>query len=139
MGFFSNLLKNSTFFESEYTDKSIMPVAQVMSAHANWKTRLNKYMEGTLGYNLDPEVLAQANDTELGRWILQTDATAMSEIKKGKLKQLHQANLELHQVASQIATLIHDGKRENILDEKEQFQKITKLIMYLLLDISKES
>jgi len=43
-----------------------MSLAEVMNAHANWKSRLNKFMDGTLGYSLDPEVLAQADDTELG-------------------------------------------------------------------------
>lgn len=139
MGFFSNLLKSSTFFESEYTDKSLMPVAQVMSAHANWKTRLNKFMDGTLGYKLDPEVLAQANDTELGRWILQADAMEMGATRKDLLKQLHQANLELHQLASRIAQIIHNGRGEDISGEKEKFQNIAKQITYLLMDISKEN
>lgn len=139
MGFFSNLLKSSTFFESEYTDKSLMPVAQVMSAHANWKTRLNKFMDGTLGYNLDPEVLAQANDTELGRWILQADAMEMGATRKDLLKQLHQVNLELHQVASRIAQTIQSGSGEDISAEKENFQNKAKQITYLLMDISKEN
>lgn len=137
MGFFSNLFKSSTFFESEFTDKTIMPLAQVVSAHVNWKTRLNKFMEGTLGYKLDPEMLMQANDTELGRWILQSDSIEMSAIKKDMLKQLHQANLELHQVASHIAQIIHDGRREDITGENEKFQSKAKEVMYLLLDINK--
>lgn len=138
MGFFSSLLKSSTFFESEYTDKSIMPVAQVMSAHANWKSRFNKFMEGTLGYNLDPEVLSQANDTELGRWIMQSDLLVVSDTKKEMLKQLHQVNLELHMLASHIAKLIHSGKKDEISDEKEKFQEMTREVMYLMMDISKE-
>jgi hypothetical protein len=139
MGLFSNQLKGSTFFEAEYTDKSFMSVAQVMSAHANWKSRLNKFMEGTLGYNLDPEVLAQANDTELGRWILQADSMEMSTTKKDLLKQLHQANLELHQLASHIARIIHGGRQEDISGENEKFQNKAKEITYLLMDISREN
>lgn len=138
MGLFSNLFKSSKFFESEYTDKSIMPLAQVISAHVNWKTRLNKFMDGTLGYNLDPEVLMQANDTEVGRWILQTDAMALHGAKKDLLKQLYQVNTEMHQVASHIARLIHDGKREDITGDREKFQDLAKQLMYLLLDVSKE-
>jgi len=139
MGFFSNLFKSSTFFESEYTDKTIMPLAQVVSAHVNWKTRLNKLMEGTLGYNLDPEMLKQANDTELGRWILQVDAIETSAIKKDLLKQLHQGNQELHQIASQIAHMIQNGRRDDIAGENEKFQSKAKEVMYLLLDINKEN
>jgi hypothetical protein len=139
MGFFSNIFKSSTFFESEYTDKSIMSLAQVVSAHVNWKSRLGKFMAGTLGYNLDPEVLMQANDTELGRWILQADSMVMSDSKKVMLKQLHQANLELHQVASRIAQFVHDGRQAEIPDENETFQAKAKEVMYLLLDINKEN
>jgi len=139
MGFFSNQLKSSTFFESEYTVKTIMPVAKVMSAHANWKTRLNKFMEGTLGYKLDPEVLLQANDTELGRWILQADTMEMGAAKKDLLTQLYQANLELHQLASRIARNIHGGRGEDITGEKEKFQNIAKQVTYLLLDMSLEN
>lgn len=136
---FSSLFKSSTFFESEYTDKTIMPLAQVVSAHVNWKSRLNKFIEGTLGYNLDPEVLVQANDTELGRWILQADAMVLSDTKKDMLRQLHQANLELHQVASHIAHFIRDGKRQDLTAANEKFQHIAKEVMYLLLDINKEN
>jgi len=139
MGFFSNQLKSSTFFESEYTVKTIMPVAKVMSAHANWKTRLNKFVEGTLGYKLDPEVLLQANDTELGRWILQADTMEMGAAKKDLLTQLYQANLELHQLASRIARNIHGGRGEDITGEKEKFQNIAKKVTYLLLDMSLEN
>lgn len=139
MGFFSNLFKSSTFFESEYTDKSIMPVAQVLGAHANWKSRLNRYMEGTLGYNLDPDVLAEANDTELGRWILQMDTQDMNAEKKVMLKQLHEANLDLHKYASEIARKIQAGKREDIAALNEQFQETAKQVMMLLLDISKKT
>lgn len=139
MGFFSNLFKSSTFFESEYTDKSMMPVAQVMGAHANWKSRLNKYMEGTLGYNLDPEVLAQANDTELGRWILQADSIETNAGKREILRQLHDANHELHQLASRIAQIILGGRREDIAPYNEKFQNVAKQVMLLLLDYSKEN
>lgn len=138
MGFFSNLFKKSTFFESEYTDKSLMSVAQVMGAHANWKSRLGKFIDGTLGYNLDPDVLAAADDTELGRWILQSDAMEMSDPRREMLKKLHEANQELHKVASQIARIIHDGRREDISSLNQRFQDIAKDMLMLLLDISKE-
>lgn len=138
MGLFSKQLKSSTFFESEYTDKSIMSVAQVMSAHANWKSRLNKFIEGTLGYKLDSEMLLQANDTELGRWILQADTMEMGVTKKELLTQLYQANHELHHVASRIAQIVQDGSREVIAAEKEKLQNIAKKITYLLMDVSLE-
>lgn len=138
MGFFSNLFKSSDFFESEFTDKTVMPLAQVVSAHVNWKSRMNKFMDGTLGYNLDPEVLMQANDTELGRWILQADVLMLSGIKKDMLKELHRANQELHQVASRIAHIVHNGKREEVSAENEKFQNMARDVMYLLLDIHKQ-
>jgi hypothetical protein len=138
MGFFSRLFESSSFFESEYTVKTIMPLAQVVSAHVNWKVRLNKLIDGTLGYKLDPEMLLQANDTELGRWILQADAAGFSDNHKNLLKQLHQANIDMHQVASRIATMVQDGKRENLETEIEKFKNISKELMYLLLDLGKE-
>jgi hypothetical protein len=138
MGFFSRLFESSTFFESEYTVKTIMPLAQVISAHVNWKVRLSRLIEGTLGYKLDPEMLLQANDTELGRWILQADAMGLSENNKITLKQLHQANLDMHQVASRIAMMVQEGKRENLEVENEKFKDISKTLMYLLLDLSKD-
>ena len=139
MGFFSNLFKTSTFFESEFTDKTAMPIGQVISAHVNWKARLNKFMDGTLGYSLDPEILLQANDTELGRWILQADAMDFSDVKKDMLKQLHQANIEMHQLASTIAQLVHANKREELADVNEKFKIVTKDLMHLLLDISNQN
>lgn len=139
MGFFSNLFKTSTFFESEYTDKTAMPLAQVISAHVNWKTRLNKFMEGTLGYSLDPEVLLQANDTELGRWILQADAMDFSDEKRDLLKQLHQSNIEMHQVASALAQLVQESRREEMVGLNEKFKVVTREIMHLLLDISNQN
>lgn len=96
MGFFSNLFKKSGFFSSEYTDKSMMLLTDVMNAHANWKARIHRFMAGTLGYSLDPEMVAQADDTELGRWILQSDAQEMRDSRRLLLDQLHTANVELH-------------------------------------------
>jgi hypothetical protein len=139
MGLFSNLFKSSTYFESEYTDKTVMPLAQVISAHVNWKSRLNKFMEGTLGYNLDPEILREANATELGRWILQADSMGLSDAKKDMLKQLHLINVELHQIASRIAQNVQEGRRDEISSENEKFKNISKELMYLLLDMSKHS
>lgn len=78
MSFFSDLFKKSSFFASEYTDKSMMSLLEVMNAHANWKSRFSQFMAGTLPYKLDPDMLAQADDTELGRWILQSDTLKMS-------------------------------------------------------------
>lgn len=138
MGFFSNLFKKSSFFASEYTDKSMMSLAEVMNAHANWKSRVEKFMEGTLGYGLDPEVLAQADDTELGRWILQADGLETSPARRNLLNQLHQANAELHRAASAIARHVQAGNRTDAAVAHEQFLSATKQVMMLLRELSKE-
>ena len=132
MGFFSNLFTKSTFFSSEFTDKSMMSLTEVMSAHANWKSRLGKFIDGTLGYSLDPDMLAEADDTELGRWILQSDELQISEEKRGVLKQLHQANVEMHGVASAIATLVHAGNQAGVASLNNQFVATSRQVMVLL-------
>lgn len=138
MGFFTNLFKKSNFFASEYTDKSLMPFAEVMNAHANWKTRINKLMEGTLGYSLDPDVLAQADDTELGRWILQSDSLTMSDESKNKINQLHKANVDLHQAASAIARHVNAGNKAEVAIANEQFVSASRQVMLLLRELAKE-
>ena len=137
MGFFSNLFKKSSFFTSEYTDKSVMSLVEVMNAHANWKARLNRFIEGTLGYNLDPEVLAASDDTELGRWILQMDEMESNAERKAQLNKLHQANVELHKVAAEIASQIHAGKRDNLSAYNDALQNSCKEVMVLLRDLSR--
>lgn len=137
MGFFSNLFKKSTFFASEYTDKSVMSLAEVMHAHANWKARLNRFIEGTLGYNLDPEILAEADDTELGRWILQMDEQESNAERKVLLKQLHEANQNLHAVASKLAVKVLDGDKTGVAASSELLQTACKDIMVLLRDLGK--
>lgn len=139
MGFFSNLFKKSNFFASEFTDKSQMTLAEVMSAHANWKSRFQKFTEGTLGYNLDPEVLAAADDTELGRWILQADMLEVGEKRKDLLNQLHAANAELHQAASSIAQHVLTGKNADDVIDNEQFLSASRQVMILLRELGKES
>ena len=139
MSFFANLFKKSNFFASEYTDKSIMSLAEVMNAHANWKSRLNKLMDGTLGYSLDPDVLAQADDTELGRWILQSDSLKMSDQRKNLISQLHKANVELHQAASTIARHVQAGNSAGVTAANEQFVSASREIMLLLRELGKES
>ena len=138
MSFFANLFKKSNFFASEYTDKSIMPLLEVMNAHANWKSRLNKFMDGTLGYNLDPEVLAEADDTELGRWILQSDSLKMSDERRNEIQQLHIANTELHKAASTIAQHVIAGNREGVAAANEQFISASRQVMLLLRELSKD-
>lgn len=138
MSFFANLFKKSNFFASEYTDKSIMPLLEVMNAHANWKSRLNKFMDGTLGYSLDPEVLAEADDTELGRWIIQSDSLKMSDARRNEIQQLHNANMELHQAASAIAQHVIAGNREGVAAANEQFISASRQVMLLLRELSKD-
>ena len=139
MSFFSNLFSKSSFFTSEYTDKTMMSLAEVMNAHANWKLRLNKYVEGTLGYALDPEMLAQANDTELGRWILQNDSLSMSDERRELIKRLHDANSELHQVASTIARHVRSGNQAAIAFDNEELAVASKQVMVILMELGKSS
>lgn len=139
MSFFANLFKKSNFFSSEYTDKSLMSLAEVMNAHANWKSRLNKFMAGTLGYSLDPDVLAQADDTELGRWILQSDSLKMSDERRNQIKQLHMENVALHQAASAIALHVHAGNQADVAIANEQFLAASRQVMLLLRELAKEN
>jgi len=139
MSFFSNLFKKSNFFASEYTDKSIMPLAEVMNAHANWKSRVNKFMAGTLGYSLDPEVLAEADDTELGRWILQSDSMKMTDERRNLIIQLHKVNVELHQAASTIARHVHAGNHGDAAIANEQFLSASRNVMLLFRELGKNN
>lgn len=139
MGFFSDLFKKSNFFASEYTDKSMMSLVEVMNAHANWKSRLNQFIAGTLPYSLDPDMLAEADDTELGRWILQSDTLQMSDERRLLIKQLHQANVQLHQAASTIARLIQAGKQADVAVENEKFLNASRQVMMLFRELGKEN
>lgn len=139
MSFFANLFKKSNFFSSEYTDKSLMSLAEVMNAHANWKSRLGKFMDGTLGYSLDPDVLAQADDTELGRWILQSDSLTMGDERRKQINQLHKENVELHQAASAIALHVHAGNPADVAIANEQFLSASRKVMLSLRELAKEN
>jgi hypothetical protein len=135
MGFFSNLFKKSSFFASEYTDKSMMSLAEVMRAHANWKDRFTRFMDGTLGYSLDSEVLAAADDTELGRWILQADEVEKNSEKRKLIDQLHQANGEMHKAASAIAGFLNAGNRAEIGKVNVQYMYSARQVMNLLKEL----
>jgi hypothetical protein len=139
MSFFSDLFKKSSFFASEYTDKSIMSLVEVMNAHANWKSRLSQFIAGTLPYKLDPDMLAEADDTELGRWILQSDSLKMSAEKKELIKQLHNANTELHQAASAIARHMLENKQAEIAQANEKILSASRKIMLLFRELGKEN
>jgi hypothetical protein len=138
MGFFSSLFKTSSFFSSEYTDKSMMLLTEVMNAHANWKSRIHKFMEGTLDYSLDPEMVAQADATELGRWILQSDALEMSAERRLVLDRLHQANVDLHQVAHMIVRDVLAGKLTDAASHEKQFVAASKRVIVLLIELGRE-
>ena len=138
MWFFSNLFKKSGFFSSEYTDKSMMLLTDVMNAHANWKSRIHRFMEGSLGYSLDPEMVAQADDTELGRWILQSDALEMSNERRLVLDKLHKANVELHQVAHAIVRDVLAGNLADAAIHEKQFVAVAKRVMVLLIEVGRE-
>lgn len=137
MGFLSNLFKKSSFFSSEYTDKSMMSLAEVSRAHENWKSRFARFMEGTLGYSLDPEVLASADDTELGRWILQMDEAEKNAEKKKLIDHLHQLNSDMHQAASTIAILVNAGNRAEVAKANVQYIFSARQVMTLLKELEK--
>lgn len=139
MGFFSNLFKKSSFFSSEYTDKTMMSLAEVTRAHENWKARFAKFMDGTLGYNLDPEVLAAADDTELGRWVLQMDDAESNADKRKLLDQLHQANADMHVAASGIAKLLLARDTAQISKANVPYMFFSRQVMTLLKELEKRS
>ncbi len=139
MSFFSNLFKKSSFFAPEYTDKSIMSLAEVMNAHANWKTRLGKFMDGTLGYSLDPDMLAQADDTELGRWMLLSDSLKMSDERRNLITRLYKVNGDLHQAASTIARHVLAGNQADVAIANEQFLSASREVMMLLRKLGKNN
>lgn len=139
MSFFSDLFKKSSFFTSEYTDKSMMSLLEVMNAHANWKSRLNQFLMGTLPYNLDPEMLAQADDTELGRWVLQSDTLKMSDERRNLIKQLHKANYELHDAASNCARHKLNGNLAEVGNGIEHISSASRQIMVLLRELNKQN
>jgi len=139
MSFFSNIFKKFSFFTSEDTDKSMMSLAEVMNAHANWKTRFGKFMAGTLGYSLDPDMLAQADDTELGRWILQSDSLKMSDERRNLIIRLYQVNENLHQAASTIARHVHAGNHADVAIANEQYLSESREVMMLLRELGKNN
>lgn len=139
MGFFSNLFSKSSFFASEYTDKTMMSLEQVTRAHENWKTRFAKFVEGTLGYSLDPEVLAAADDTELGRWVLQMDDVENDAEKRKLLDQLHQANADMHVAASGIAKLVLAGDTAQLSKANVPYMYFSRQVMTLLKELEKRS
>ena len=84
-------------------------------------------------------MLAEPDDTELGRWILQSDALKMNDDRRNLLKQLHMANNELHQAASNSARHKLAGNLAEVANINEQLVSASKQIMVVLRELGKDN
>ena len=75
---------------------------QVLTAHRNWKTRLQNVLEGTSNEHFDIEVVSQDCHCFLGRWIYSRGKKQFGHLPE--YESVRAAHADFHAIAGQVLT-----------------------------------
>jgi inorganic pyrophosphatase len=82
---------------------------EAITAHSQWRIRLQGFIAGTSQENLDPKIVAVDNKCVLGQWI-HGEAKQYAQMPEYVLLIKEHANF--HQRAANVLRLVEAGKRE---------------------------
>jgi hypothetical protein len=74
---------------------------RIITAHVEWKLRLQKFLDGTSTETLDPAVIAVDNRCELGKWIYSVGTSFKNSTNYTTVKESH---AHFHKVAATIVS-----------------------------------
>lgn len=139
MGLFSgvaSLLHLNIDSEKKARIREEIDLPQAVQAHINWKLRLQNYLEGRSGEQLDAAVICRDNQCELGKWI---HGAAMDHFHG--LEPFHQLiadHAQFHYVAANVVQNVQSKDfitARRILDE--EYPHISRKVVLSLTELHK--
>ncbi|MBI5557757.1 MAG: type IV pili methyl-accepting chemotaxis transducer N-terminal domain-containing protein [Deltaproteobacteria bacterium] len=103
-------------------------IGDVKAAHLAWKTRLEGALER--GLSLDPQDIPDHHSCAFGKWFYSDGGAYRADPAYGEVDRVHH---DIHALALQVATLVHQGKKEEAAFLMKKFEK-TRLSLFEYLD-----
>ena len=134
MSFFTSLF---SLAKSKNADiKTEIDLPEAITAHVNWKARLQKYVDGVSGEKLDPMLVCRDDQCDLGKWIhgSGTDRFYADE----SFRTLRADHAQFHYVAANVVRYMLDNDRagaEALL--RGEYAKVSHHMMGMLDELNK--
>lgn len=114
-----------------------MTIPEVVDAHIQWKLRLQNFVDGKAGIEIDPGTFSSPNASTTGKWTTLHAAENLSEFNafftlRAKMEQCHH-------LAGEIVEKINQGDRsaaKTIMDDR--FLKTSHELVYALVELQKQ-
>lgn len=133
MGLFGNLFSSSK--KKEIRDEiNLMEAAQ---AHIGWKMRLQQYLDGTSGENLDPEVVCRDDQCKLGVWIYGSARNHFGD--EEAFHALTADHAVFHQLAGKIVSYAQVSKFDEAHALMEgEYKRVSRKVVMALTELNGE-
>lgn len=135
MNFFTNLFSLAAEDEADINDEINIPEA--ITAHVNWKVRLQKYIDGKSDEKLDPMVVCRDDQCTLGQWI-HGPATQKFHADEA-FRTLRADHAQFHYVAANVVRYKLEGDQagaEALL--KGEYARVSHHVMKMLNELNQQ-
>jgi len=111
-------------------------VTTAIESHMRWKARLAAYVDGRSKEHLDPEQIAQDNQSILGQWIHGVGGKTFGD--EPGFPELRESYARFHQCAAELGRKVENGRRREarkLLGDGD-YPKASMLVIRLLSSLS---
>jgi hypothetical protein len=135
MNFFTSLFSLAASENTDINDEVNIPEA--ITAHVNWKVRLQKYVDGKSEEKLDPMVICRDDQCTLGQWI-HGPATKRFHADKA-FHTLRADHAQFHYVAANVVRYMQEGDKagaQALL--KGEYARVSHNVMMMLNELNQQ-
>lgn len=114
-----------------------MTIPEVVDAHIQWKLKLEAFVNGTAGIEIDPSTFCSPNASTTGKWTTLHAAEKLSEFNafftlRAKMEQCHH-------LAGEIVNKINMGDRKGAKEiMNDRFLKTSHELVHALVELEKQ-
>jgi hypothetical protein len=135
MNFFTSLFSLAASKDTDIQGEINIPDA--ITAHVNWKVRLQKYIDGKSDEKLDPMVVCRDDQCTLGQWI-HGPATKIFHADKA-FHTLRSDHAQFHYVAANVVRYMQEGDKagaEALL--KGEYARVSHHVVMMLNELNQQ-
>lgn len=133
MNFFASLFSLAENAKANINDEVNIPDA--ITAHVNWKVRLQKYVDGQSDEKLDPMVICRDDQCDLGKWIHGPATKRFHD--DHSFHELRSDHAQFHYVAANVVRYMQEGDQAGARALlKGEYSRVSHHVMMLLNELS---
>lgn len=114
-----------------------MNFLEAINAHRQWKLRITHYMHGDLHEHLDPNVVQQDDQCNLGKWLYKNKKKLNH--KTGVFEDVRISHSYFHDTAAEIVRCIDNHEQQHALElYNGKYSTISHNLQKHILDLARE-